>query len=469
VLAVGYAMAAGLLAILTMLLAVSASLPPVVISFAAFNVAVSATRPAHYAAVPQLTTSPAVLVRTNSATSLVVGIGGFVGPALAGLVATWGLPWLGASIGAVALAVGAVVCVGLGLPAPGAGDDDSPEEHLGVVAGLRQVAVDRPVMALLLLSGLTYLVVSTLEILNVTFSASDLGADAAGQGLLVGAPAIGGIIGALLGAGLAYWRRLGPPFVVGVALSGLLTAAMALAPTLGVGVVVMVLVGIFGTIGALASETLVQRAVDDAALLRVMAVWESLMLLAYGLGGLVAPVLVAWLGAPAAYVSVGLAMAAFTVLARPLLKPLDDRAVFRTDVLARLRGVGFLSGLPPAGLDRIARSAEWVEVEPSLTVIVEGEPGDAYYVVDEGSVAVRQGGADLATLGPGDGFGEIALLFDRPRTATVVTREHTRLLRVQRSDFLAAVTRSPDGHAVAVGVAAAQLERDRESHDAPPD
>lgn len=448
-LSMGYAVTAVVLAVLTVLVAVQASLILVVVVGALSNVAVSAARPTHYAVLPQVATSAGALVRANSTTSLAVGVGNFVGPALAGVVAAAGMPWLATALGAVVLALASLLSARLGLPAW----EHDEDEHDGAFARMRSVGRDSPVMILLLLSSLSYLIVSALYVLSVAFAADVLDQGEAGQGLLVAAPAIGAILGALAGAGLAYRRRLAPVFVLGVLASGLAIAAVSLMPSLGPATAMLAVVGLTGTLGGLAAETLVQRAVPDAVLLRVMAAWESLSVLGYTLGAFVAPVLVALLGSRSAFVplGVGMALAALVVLRR--LRPLDDRAVFRTDVLARLRGVSFLSGLPPAGLDRVARSAAWVDVAEGEDVVVQGEPGDAYFVVDAGRCAVAVDGSRVHDLGPGDGFGEVALLLEVPRTATVTAAEPGRLLRVDRADFLAALGRSPEGRRSAETVA----------------
>ncbi|MFN8148136.1 MAG: cyclic nucleotide-binding domain-containing protein [Candidatus Nanopelagicales bacterium] len=450
-LAVSYAATAVLLSVVTLLVLVQGPLLAVVVAAAVVNIAHSASRPMHYAALPQLASTPGSLVRANSTTSFVNGVGNFVGPAIAGVLAAAGLAWVAPGLGVLLLLLSSLLCTRLALP-PAVPDDDEDGAE-GVVSGLRAVARDRAVMLLVVLSSLAYLAGSAVEILSVSFAADALGEGEAAQGLLVGAPAIGVILGAVAGAGLAYRRRLAAPFVLGVMGSGLVAASVSLAPALGAAAALLVVVGFSGTIGSLSAETLVQRAVLDAALLRVMALWESLSIVGYTLGAFIAPVLVAVVGPRLAFVPLGVGMAGAALLVLRRLRPLDDRAVFRTDVLARLRGVSFLSGLPPAGLDRVARSAEWVDVTGGEDVVVQGEPGDAYFVVDAGRCSVAVDGAPVTDLGPGDGFGEVALLLDVPRTATVTAAEPGRLLRVDRADFLAALGRSPEGRRSAETVA----------------
>ena len=76
-------------------------------------------------------------------------------------------------------------------------------------------------------------------------------------------------------------------------------------------------------------------------------------------------------------------------------------------------------------------------------VFEQGDRGERFYVIAEGTAVVEIDGAEASTLGPGDFFGEIALLHDVPRTATVRAVQDLRLHALERDDFIAAVT----GHA----------------------
>jgi CRP-like cAMP-binding protein len=104
----------------------------------------------------------------------------------------------------------------------------------------------------------------------------------------------------------------------------------------------------------------------------------------------------------------------------------------------------------------------WVDVAVGTAVISQGEDGDAYYVVSQGRFSVTvDGQLREHTIGVGEGFGEIALLRQVPRTATITALEDSRVLRIERDDFLATVTGTQDGHRVAAEVASAHLDRDR--------
>jgi len=94
-----------------------------------------------------------------------------------------------------------------------------------------------------------------------------------------------------------------------------------------------------------------------------------------------------------------------------------------------------------------------VEVPAGATVIEQGQPGARFYLIDDGAVEVRQDGVLRRRQGPGEFFGEIALLRDVARTATVRALAPTRLIALDREPFLIAVTGHSDSHDAAEEVA----------------
>jgi CRP-like cAMP-binding protein len=121
-----------------------------------------------------------------------------------------------------------------------------------------------------------------------------------------------------------------------------------------------------------------------------------------------------------------------------------------------LHDVPFLTPMPLPQLERLVRAASPVTARAGETVVAAGDVGDEFYVVESGAVDVVEYDR---TLGPGDGFGEIALLRDVARTATIRASTETLLWAVGRAPFLNALGASADARTVAAGVIDEHLAR----------
>jgi len=154
---------------------------------------------------------------------------------------------------------------------------------------------------------------------------------------------------------------------------------------------------------------------------------------------LLMPLLIGTVGIRWGLVVVGAGVATVTMLGMGGLRRID-RFAFAPPELALLRRVSLLSPLPEPILESLARALIRIEVAPGETFIREGDHGDLFYVVETGAVEVTKDGARVATLGPGDYVGEIALLRDVPRTATVTATSATVLQALDREHFIPAVT-----------------------------
>ena len=109
-----------------------------------------------------------------------------------------------------------------------------------------------------------------------------------------------------------------------------------------------------------------------------------------------------------------------------------------------LRANPIFAPLPPATIEHLAVKLIRRTVAAGETVFRQGDPGDLFYIVEDGPRARSWiDGEELDDAWPGEAFGEIALLRDVPRTATVKALEDTKLLALERDEFIAAVT----GHA----------------------
>ena len=166
-------------------------------------------------------------------------------------------------------------------------------------------------------------------------------------------------------------------------------------------------------------------------------------------GSVVAPALIGWLGHRGALVATGAVLPVLLVPLWPTLRRIDAEASIAAEPLELLRAIEIFAQLPEPVLERLATGATTVSVAPFQPAVSQGEAGRQFYVIAEGRASVEIDGAESRELGPGDSFGEIALLRDVPRTATVRALEPMRLYAVERDDFIAAVT----GHAPTLAAA----------------
>ncbi len=109
-----------------------------------------------------------------------------------------------------------------------------------------------------------------------------------------------------------------------------------------------------------------------------------------------------------------------------------------------LGAVDLFESLSKRQLKQLAQVAHEVVLDPDTTVITEGHPGDEFFLVVQGSLRVTRRGDPIARLSTGDGFGEMSLLDDLPRSATVTTSGAVTLLAIDRPTFRSLLTQAPE-------------------------
>lgn len=114
-----------------------------------------------------------------------------------------------------------------------------------------------------------------------------------------------------------------------------------------------------------------------------------------------------------------------------------------------LRGVAPFATLPVATVENLAVRADSAVMASGAEVVRQGDPGNSFFVVQSGRVDILKNGRLDAQLGPGNFFGEIALLHGSPRNATVRATTALELLVVDRQEFLAAITNPRTRHGLA--------------------
>ena len=193
-------------------------------------------------------------------------------------------------------------------------------------------------------------------------------------------------------------------------------------------------------------------------LARVFGVIQMLFYGALGIGAILAPNLLDWLGVDAALVATGLFLVLLTaILARQLVRIDGAAKAPAPDELNLLGRTPMFAPLAGTTLEHLAARLIPLRVEPGEIVVREGDAGDRFYLVAEGELEVTSDEKPISTLGAGDSFGEIALLHDVPRTATVRARTSAVLYGLDREEFLAAVTGHPASKRAAEAVVGARL------------
>jgi MFS family permease len=421
---------------------------------AASQVVGTVFRPAQAALLPGLVRTPSELTAANVASSTIESLGTFLGPALGGLLlAVSSVQVVFAANAATFLWSAALVVALRGHEEPHVrGDAPEPADaERAVLAGIVTIAREPTLRTLVGLYAAQTLVAGALNVLVVVTAFELLDLQAAGVGLLYAAIGVGGLVGGFVALVLAGGGRLARDFAIGLALFGLPLALVGGAPATLLAVVALGVLGIGNSIVDVNALTIMQRAVPDAVLGRALGALDGLLLGALGVGALLAPVLIAAIGAEASLVVVGLVLPVLALVTRPRLRLLD-RTTAAPAATPLLRRVPMLAALPEPVVERLAREAVDVSFPAGTPIVREGEAGDRYYVVRSGTVEIFG-----RTFGPGSGFGEIALLRDVPRTATAMAVTDVELVALERAPFVAAVTGHAPAAAAADTVVAARL------------
>ena len=436
-----------------------AGAPLLVYAFAIFLTLASRTfRPAQSALLPTLAATPAELTAANVVSSTIESLGIFGGPAIGGLLLALTTPrWIFAMT-AIGFLWSASFLVRIHA-------DYEPDRtaHAGIaheaLAGFRAIGA-QPRLRLLvglytaqtLVAGAftVYIVISAIDLL-------DLGRS--GVGFLNSAVGVGGLIGALVAVVLVGRRRLAGSFASGLLLWGVPIALVGLWPTAAGALVFFAIIGIGNTIVDVACFTMMQRAVPEAVLARAMAVLESTFMASVGIGAILAPLLVSLVGIRVALVATGCFLPALAALLWNRLLAIDAGAIVPTDQLQLLRAIPMFAPLPAPTLENLAASMQRLSFRAGAVVFNEGDEGDRFYVIDEGEVEIDVGeGQQPKVEGSGGYFGEIALLRDVPRTATVRARTQVELYALDRDEFIGVVTGHAPSSEAAESVVAARLE-----------
>ena len=431
--------------------------PPVLVFILApvMNLALSVPRPAQAALLPGIVRTPLELTAANVVSSWMESASVLLAPALTGVLLGVGESELAIAVLAACTLVGAFLVVGIPGPRPMAERVEGVSLTAEVKESIAAVWRAPAVRTLVGVVGSQYILVGALDVLYVVLAITTLDMGESGAGYLNAAFGAGGVIGVAVTAALVARRRLAPALVAGIITAALALGLLGLFPTVAGAFVLLAVAGVSRSVFDVTGRILLQRAAPPGVLGQVFALLESLMCIGLVFGAIFVPVLVGLSGAPAALIGTAVLLLVIVAVVWKRLRTIDDSADVPQVQIQLLRLIPIFAPLPAPELEGLARALELVHVPAGTTVIHEGDAGERFYAIAAGELHVTKNGHEVSTLRRGDGFGEIALIEDVPRTATVIAVTDAELYSLTKEPFILALT----GHAPAARAAGDMVSR----------
>ncbi len=414
--------------------------------------AFTVTRPAQAALFPAVVRTPEELTAANVMCGWTTGAASLLGPALAGV----GLALHGPAFVVIVTTVLSALALVLVSKVKVAPEPATPAARAGVLADVRTglranlaaLGDNAALRILLSLHAFYYVLVGAVDLLCVVLAASYLHLGAGGAGYLNASFGAGALLAGFVTAFLVGRRRLKRTLVLSLLASVAALSLISVKEDVALALLLLAATGLAGTVFDVSGRTLLQRSSPVDAVAGLFSVLEALMDLGLALGAVFVQVAITLGGLRAALVAPAVVGALLVLALWTRLGRLDNAAVIPHMEIRLLRALPIFAVLPAPALEGVARELEPVSVARGATVFHEGDPGDRYYAVSTGSLDITRRGVVVNTVSRGDGFGEIALIRDVPRNATVTATSDSSLYALRKDLFVGAVT----GHASAARV-----------------
>jgi hypothetical protein len=436
--------------------------PAAVIAAGAASSSLAGTyRPLQAAVLPWLVRTPAELAASNAVTAVMENSGALIGPLLAGGLLAVASPAAAMAAAAGFLAAAAVSLLRLTVPdtpkLAGRGAVHVVRDVTSGLAGFLRVAPPGGVAILVFAQALLR---GALVVLIAVLAVRVLGLGGSAVGWLNAAFGAGGLAGGAVAAAAVRVTRLGRSFIAGMLLWGLPLVIFALTPAAAIAYLALAVVGIGNAVVDVAGFTMVTRLAGPRAAGKVLGALEFVALAGLATGSILTPLLLHVFGVRGTLALLGGGLAGLALAHAVRFRRLDRAMPAPGPEAGLLVSLPMFAPLPLAVTDLLAAETEPRRFPAGAVVIREGEAGDHFYLITDGSAAVSVRGAPRPSLQRGDGFGEIALLRSIPRTATVTAEQPLRTLALGREEFLTAVTGNSMSTAAADELAAQRLSTD---------
>jgi len=421
----------------------------------------SVFRQVQAALLPWLARTPDELTHANTAVSVMQSAAMLVGPAVAAGLLVVSTPQAAMLAACGFTAIAAVVLVGvrpLSSKAPARGAGLVKQLKLDMAAGFEAGVRRRGVLPLVIPAAAQTFARGVLGVLTVTIALSVFDLGSAGVGWLAAALGVGGVLAGPIAAVLVRGHRVARCFAAGVAGWGVPMILLAFTHARYWPYLMFGLIGVANVFDDAGVYSALQRVIPSRLIGRALAMRRAVLLLSMGLGSIVAPLLIDAWGARGALITTGLLLVAIVALSVPSLTIIDHRISEPGPDLALLRQVSFFAPLPFALVEHLASELRSATYEPGDVIIQDGQPGERFYMIAAGRARVCKDGKELRQMGTGESFGEIALLRQVPRTATVIAVTSLQARTLTREEFLAAVTGNAASAEGADEVVSARLE-----------
>jgi MFS family permease len=403
----------------------------------------SVFRQVQAALLPWLARTPDELTHANTAVSVMQSAAMLAGPAVAAGLLVVSTPQAAMLAACGFSAIAAVVLVGvrpLSSNEPTRGARLLKQLRLDVAAGFEAGVRRRGVLPLVIPAAAQTFARGVLSVLTVTIALNLFDLGSAGVGWLTAALGVGGVLAGPIAAVLVRGQRVARCFAAGVAGWGAPMILLAFTHARYWPYLMFGLIGVANVFDDAGVYSALQQVIPSRLIGRALGMRRAVLLLSMGLGSIVAPLLINAWGARGALITTGVLLVAIVALSVPSLTTIDHRISKPGPDLALLRQVSFFGPLPFAIVEHLASELQSATYEPGDVIIQDGQPGERFYMIADGRARVCKDGKELRQMETGESFGEIALLRQVPRTATVLAMSRLQARTLTRAEFLAAVT-----------------------------